>query len=155
MTQVHQIPSLRLNDGVEIPQLGFGVFQVPPEDPEQAVSLAFEAGYRHIDTAAAYRNEEGVGRAFAASGLDRDEVFITTKLWNSQQGFEHGLQALPKSLERLGLQFVDLYLIHWPAPDRDLYVDTWRAFERLATGGLTRSIGVSNFKEHHIDRLLA
>src|SRR3954453_23053785 len=109
MTQVHQIPSLRLNDGVEIPQLGFGVFQVPPDDTERAVTLALEAGYRHIDTAAAYRNEAGVGRALRASGLARDEVFITTKVWNTEQGHDQAVQRFAASLERLRLDFVDLY----------------------------------------------
>ena len=155
MADVQAVPDVKLNDGVEIPQLGFGVFQVPPEDTERVVSVALETGYRHIDTAAAYRNEEGVGRALAASGLDRDEVFVTTKLWNSDQGFEAALQALPKSLDRLGMACVDLYLIHWAAPGLNRYADTWRAFERLKTGGLTRSIGVSNFKEHHLERLAA
>ena len=148
-----RVPEVELNDGVEIPQLGFGVFQVPPDDTERAVSVALETGYRHIDTAAAYRNEEGVGRAVAASGLDRDDVFITTKLWNSQQGYENALQALPASLDRLGTDYVDLYLIHWPMPSRDLYVSTWRAFEKLKAAGRTRSIGVSNFKEHHLERI--
>src|SRR5690242_17544100 len=119
MTQALQTPSVRLNDGHEIPQLGFGVFQVPPENTERAVSLALEAGYRHIDTAAAYRNEEGVGRAIEASGLRRDELFVTTKLWNDNHGREDALRTLPRSLGRLGLEFVDLYLIHWPVPDQD------------------------------------
>jgi 2,5-diketo-D-gluconate reductase A len=148
------VPDVELDDGVEIPQLGFGVFQVPAEDTERVVAQALETGYRHFDTAAAYQNEEGVGRALAASGLDRDEVFVTTKLWNSQQGYESALQALPKSLERLGMAFVDLYLIHWPAPALNRYVETWRGFEKLKAGGLTRSIGVSNFNSHHIERLI-
>src|SRR4051794_8827644 len=123
MTQVQQIPSLRLNDGVEIPQFGFGVFQVPPEDTEQVVTLALEAGYRHIDTAAAYQNEEGVGRAIDASGLRRDEVFLTTKVFNHDHGRDRTLRALDRSLRRLGFDYVDLYLIHWPVPSKDLYVE--------------------------------
>jgi 2,5-diketo-D-gluconate reductase A len=119
------------------------------------VSLALEAGYRHIDTAEAYRNEEGVGRAIAASGLPRDELFVTTKLWNSHQGRDPARRALAKSLDRLGLDHVDLYLIHWPLPSRDLYVETWRAFEELKAEGGTASIGVSNFERSHLERLAA
>src|SRR3954451_1085901 len=153
MTQVHQIPSLRLNDGVEIPQLGFGVFQVPPEDTEQAVTLALEAGYRHIDTAAAYRNEEGVGRAIDASGLRRDEVFVTTKVFNHDHGRDRTLRAFDGSLRRLGFDYVDLYLVHWPVPSKDLYVETWKTLEDLRDDGRIRSIGVSNFNPDHIERL--
>src|SRR5215207_6309859 len=123
MPNVQEIPRLRLNDGVHIPQLGFGVFQVAPEDTERAVTEALEAGYRHIDTAAAYGNEEGVGRAIAASGLARDEVFVTTKLWNGDHGHETALRAFDQSLGRLGLDHVDLYLVHWPLPGRDLLED--------------------------------
>jgi 2,5-diketo-D-gluconate reductase A len=155
MTQVRDIPSLRLNDGREIPQLGFGVFQVPPEDTERIVAEALEVGYRHIDTAAAYRNEDGVGRAIAASGLPRDELFVTTKLWNSGHGRDNALRALDQSLGRLGLDFVDLYLIHWPVPDQDQYVETWQAFEEARDDGRTRSIGVSNFNQPHLDRVIA
>jgi 2,5-diketo-D-gluconate reductase A len=153
MTQALQTPSVRLNDGHEIPQLGFGVFQVPPEDTERAVSLALEAGYRHIDTAAAYRNEEGVGRAIEASGLRRDELFVTTKLWNDNHGREDALRTLPRSLGRLGLEFVDLYLIHWPVPGQDRYAETWQSFVELREEGRTRSIGVSNFNPEHLDRI--
>jgi 2,5-diketo-D-gluconate reductase A len=148
------IPSLTLHDGVEVPQLGFGVFQVPPDDTQQVVEEALAAGYRHIDTAAAYRNEKGVGAAIAASGIPRDEVFLTTKLWNAQQGFDSTLEAFEKSLGRLGVERVDLYLIHWPAPKRDLYVDTWKALERLYDDGRVRAIGVSNFTVAHLTRLL-
>jgi 2,5-diketo-D-gluconate reductase A len=147
------IPSLTLHDGVEIPQLGFGVFQVPPEDTQRVVEEALEAGYRHIDTAAAYRNERGVGAAIAASGVPREEVFVTTKLWNEQQGFDSALEAFGKSLGRLGLERVDLYLIHWPVPTRDLYVDTWRSFEKIQEEGRARTIGVSNFRAEDLDRL--
>jgi len=155
MPNVQEIPRLRLNDGVHIPQLGFGVFQVAPEDTERAVTEALEAGYRHIDTAAAYGNEEGVGRAIAASGLARDEVFVTTKLWNGDHGHETALRAFDQSLGRLGLDHVDLYLVHWPLPSRDRYVETWKAFEAIKSDGRARSIGVSNFQPDHLDRLAA
>ncbi len=148
------VPTTELNNGVTIPQLGFGVFQVPPEDTEGVVTRAFDAGYRHIDTARAYQNEEGVGRAFAASGLKRDEVFITTKLWNNRQGKEAAPQAFEDSMERLGLDVLDLYLIHWPAPQKDLFVETWRVFEQLYADGRIRAIGVSNFRVEDLQRLL-
>lgn len=140
------VPSIELYDGIEIPQLGFGVFQVPPEETQGAVELALEAGYRHIDTAAAYRNEKGVGAALAASGLPREDYFVTTKLWNSQQGHDSTLAAFEASLERLGLDHVDLYLIHWPVPTEGLYVETWRAFEQIHREEAARTIGVSNFR---------
>jgi 2,5-diketo-D-gluconate reductase A len=149
------IPRLALHDGIEIPQLGFGVFQVPPEDTQRTVEGALEAGYRHIDTAAAYRNEAGVGAALAASGLSREDVFITTKLWNTQQGHDATLAAFEASLERLGLDHVDLYLIHWPVPSEDRFVDTWRAFERLYEEEAARTIGVSNFRVEDLERLIA
>jgi 2,5-diketo-D-gluconate reductase A len=147
------IPSLTLHDGVEIPQLGFGVFQVPPEDTQQVVEQALDVGYRHIDTAGAYRNEKGVGAAIAASGLAREDLFVTTKLWNSEQGFETTLAAFDASLGRLGFEYVDLYLIHWPVPSEDRFVDTWRAFERVHEEGRTRTIGVSNFRVEDLERL--
>jgi 2,5-diketo-D-gluconate reductase A len=149
------IPSLTLHDGVEIPQLGFGVFQVPPEETQSVVELALEAGYRHIDTAAAYRNERGVGGAIATSGLPREEVFVTTKLWNSQQGYDSALAAIEASLGRLGFDYVDLYLIHWPVPSEDRFVETWRAFERINEEGRARTIGVSNFRIEDLERLEA
>jgi 2,5-diketo-D-gluconate reductase A len=149
------IPNLALHDGVEIPQLGFGVFQVPPEDTQQVVEQALDAGYRHIDTAGAYRNEKGVGAAIAPSGLAREDLFVTTKLWNSEQGFETTLAALDASLSRLGLDYVDLYLIHWPAPSEGRFVDTWRAFERIHGEGRARTIGVSNFRVEDLERLEA
>jgi 2,5-diketo-D-gluconate reductase A len=155
MTNVTSIPTVALHDGVEIPQLGFGVFQVPPEETQQVVEEALADGYRHIDTAAAYRNEAGVGEAIAAAGLGRDEVFVTTKLWNSEQGYDSTLAAFDKSLERLGLDRVDLYLIHWPMPTEDRYLDTWRAFERIHEEGRARSIGVSNFRVEDLERLEA
>jgi 2,5-diketo-D-gluconate reductase A len=147
------IPRVALHDGIEIPQLGFGVFQVPPEETQSAVEMALDAGYRHIDTAAAYRNEAGVGAALAASGLPREDVFVTTKLWNAQQGHDSTLAAFEASLERLGLDHVDLYLIHWPAPSQDRFVDTWRAFERIYEEEAARTIGVSNFRIEDLERL--
>ncbi|QFG26812.1 aldo/keto reductase [Actinomadura sp. WMMB 499] len=128
-----------------MPQLGFGVFQVPDDGAEQAVATALENGYRSIDTAAVYRNERGTGRALRASGVPRDELFVTTKLWNSDQGRDKTLRAFDASLERLGLDHVDLYLIHWPMPRRGTYLETWRALEELQRDGRARSIGVSNF----------
>lgn len=155
MTYVSSIPALTLRDGVEIPQLGFGVFQVPPAETQGVVEEALAAGYRHIDTAAAYENEAGVGAAIEASGLSREDVFVTTKLWNDRQGYDSTLGALDLSLEQLRTDYVDLYLIHWPVPSRDLYMDTWRAFERLQEEGLARSIGVSNFRVEDLERLRA
>jgi 2,5-diketo-D-gluconate reductase A len=153
MTQATSIPTVTLHDGVEIPQLGFGVFQVPPEDTQAVVEEALEVGYRHIDTAAAYRNERGVGAAIASSGIPRDEVFVTTKLWNSQQGYESTLGACEKSLQRLDLDHVDLYLIHWPVPTEGRAFDTWRAFERIHEEGRSRTIGVSNFRIEDLEML--
>jgi 2,5-diketo-D-gluconate reductase A len=151
---VAEVPNVSLSDGVEIPQLGYGVFQIPPDETQRAVEAALEAGYRHIDTAAAYRNERGVAAGIAASGVPRGEIFITTKLWNSEQGFDSTLAAFDKSIERLDVDHVDLYLIHWPIPARDLYLDTWRAFERIHAEGGARSIGVSNFRIADLERLL-
>ncbi len=153
MVEVTAIPKVELHDGVEIPQFGFGVFQVPPDDTRAVVEDALEAGYRHIDTAGAYRNEKGVGEALAASGIPREEVFVTTKLWNSQQGYDSALAGFEASLGRLGLDRVDLYLIHWPMPTEDLFVDTWRAFERIHEEGGARTIGVSNFRIDDLERL--
>lgn len=147
------IPSVRLNDGNLIPQLGFGVFLVDPEDTERIVSEALEAGYRHIDTASVYQNEEAVGRAIAASGIPRDELFITTKLWNSDQEDPHG--AFEASLERLGLETVDLYLVHWPVPARGTALGAWRGLVEIVGSGRTASIGVSNFEIEHIQQLLS
>ncbi|HYJ20568.1 MAG TPA: aldo/keto reductase [Solirubrobacterales bacterium] len=153
MNDVQSIPTVALRDGVEIPQLGFGVFQVPPEDTQETVEEALATGYRHIDTAGAYRNEAGVGAALAAAGLPREEVFVTTKLWNSEQGYDSTLAAFETSLERLDLDYVDLYLIHWPMPTEDRYLETWRAFERISEEGRSRSIGVSNFRIEDLERL--
>jgi 2,5-diketo-D-gluconate reductase A len=149
------IPSISLRGGVEIPQLGFGVFQVPPEDTEAVVRHALQAGYRHIDTAAAYRNEAAVGRAVRASGLAREEVFVTTKCFNDDQGYDEARRAFESSLERLQFDYVDLYLIHWPVPAHDRYLDTWRAFVELQSEGRARAIGVSNFQPAHLERIVA
>ena len=153
MTNATEVPVLTLHDGVEMPQLGFGVFQIPPEETQERVEEALAAGYRHVDTAAAYRNEAGVGAAIAAGGVRREDVFVTTKLWNSEQGYDSTLRAFEKSIERLGTGHVDLYLIHWPLPSRDLFLDTWRAFERIKEEGGARSIGVSNFRVEDLERL--
>ena len=148
------VPQLSMNTGAEIAQLGFGVFQVPPEDTAETVGLAFDAGYRSIDTAAAYGNEEGVGKAVAEAGLAREEIFVTTKIWNNDHGRQSALRAFDASLGRLGLDYVDLYLIHWPVPSQDLYVETWQALEELHAGGRARAIGVCNFEVAHLERLL-
>jgi 2,5-diketo-D-gluconate reductase A len=149
-----QIPHLALRPDTQIPQLGFGVFQVPPEDTAEVTGHALAAGYRHIDTAAAYANEAGVGQALRASGLQRDEVFVTTKCRNDDQGHDRAKRALRASLDRLELDYVDLYLIHWPAPARDAYVETWKAFIELQSEGLARAIGVSNFQPAHLHRVI-
>lgn len=146
------IPAVTLNNGVTIPQLGFGVFQVPAEDTQRIVEDALEAGYRHIDTAAAYRNEAGVGAAIAASGIPREDIFITTKLRNGEQGTAH--DAFQNSRTALGLDYVDLYLIHWPVPSQGLYTRAWNAMEKLYAGAEIRAIGVSNFLPDHLDTLL-
>jgi 2,5-diketo-D-gluconate reductase A len=148
-----EVPNITLRDGVEIPQLGFGVFQVRPEDTREVVEIALETGYRHIDTAAAYGNEREVGEAIAASGIPREEIFVTTKLWNSDQGYDSSLVAFDGSLGRLDLDFVDLYLIHWPVPQQDRFVATWRAFLKIQAEGGARTIGVSNFRIEDIGRL--
>ncbi len=146
--------SLTLNTGDHIPQLGLGVFKVDDDVCEQIVLDALEVGYRHIDTAMIYRNEAAVGRAIAKSGIARDELFVTTKLWNSDQGTTATPEALSLSLELLGLEYVDLYLIHWPAPLRDEYVATWLALEELHHQGFAKAIGVSNFEPEHLERVL-
>lgn len=149
------IPSLTMNDGRTIPQIGLGVWQVPDEVATDACLTALECGYRHIDTAALYYNEEGVGRAIAACGIPRSDLFITTKVWNTDQGYDATMRAFDASLTKLGLDYVDLYLIHWPTPGRDLYADTWRALIDLHSDGRAASIGVSNFHEAHIRRIVA
>ncbi|MCY0903512.1 aldo/keto reductase [Arthrobacter sp. H14-L1] len=148
-----KVAELTLNNGVTIPQLGFGVFQVPPEDTRKIVQDALEAGYRHIDTAAAYGNEAGVGEAIAASGIPREELFITTKLRNGEQG--NAAAAFENSRKALGLDFVDLYLIHWPVPSQNQFVGAWTAMEKLYAKGEIRAIGVSNFRVEDLDTLLA
>ncbi|MGW8743342.1 aldo/keto reductase [Streptomyces sp. NPDC055794] len=148
-----KVPPIILNNGVEMPQLGFGVWQVPDDEAETAVVQALEAGYRSIDTAAIYGNEEGTGRALAASGVAREDLFVTTKLWNSEQGYDSTLRAFDASLAKLGLKYLDLYLIHWPVPAKDRYVDTYKAFEKLLADGRVRAIGVSNFLPEHLERL--
>lgn len=155
MTDAFPIPNVTLSDGATIPQLGFGVFLVEPDEAERVVSEALEVGYRHIDTARVYKNEEGVGRAIAKSGIPREELFITTKLWNTDQGVDAAPGALDASLERLGLDFVDLYLIHWPSPKHGKHVETWQTMVELRETGKARSVGVSNFLEHHLDDIAA
>jgi 2,5-diketo-D-gluconate reductase A len=150
-----EVSAITLHDGVEIPQLGFGVFLVPPEQTQEVVEVALEVGYRHIDTAAAYGNEREVGAAIASSGVPREKLFVTTKLWNDKQGYDSGLREFEASVSRLGTGYVDLYLIHWPAPARDRYVDTWRAFQRIHDDGGARTIGVSNFRVDDLERLEA
>ena len=148
------VPRIELNDGTTIPQLGFGVFKIDPAETERIVGEALEVGYRHIDTAAVYGNEEGVGAAIARSGIPREELFITTKLWNSDQGTQSAVDAMELSLEKLGLDYVDLYLIHWPRPDLDRYLESWLTLEQLRDEGRTRSIGVSNFHRPHLERII-
>ncbi|WP_323183906.1 aldo/keto reductase [Streptomyces canus] len=150
-----KVPPIILNNGVEMPKLGFGVWQVPDDEAERAVATALEAGYRSIDTAAIYGNEVGTGKAIASSGVAREDIFVTTKLWNSDQGYDSTLRAFDTSLEKLGLDYLDLYLIHWPTPSRDLYVDSYKAFEKLHADGRIRAIGVSNFEPDHLERLIA
>jgi 2,5-diketo-D-gluconate reductase A len=149
------VPTVTLNNSVTIPQLGFGVYQIPPESVENATALALKSGYRHIDTAAAYANEAGVGRAIRDSGIPRDELFVTTKLRNADQGYESTLEAFESSRTTLGLDVIDLYLIHWPYPRHELYVETWKAMESLYEQGRVRAIGVSNFLEPHLDEIMA
>ncbi len=147
-------PLKQLNDGTQIPQLGLGVFQLNDEEAHRSALAAFEAGYRHIDTAAIYRNEVGVGRAIAESGLSRDEIFVTTKLWNKAHGRDNSRVGVSRSLEKLGLDQVDLYLIHWPCPAAGLYVETWEQMIDFRSEGLARSIGVSNFLPEHLDAIV-
>ncbi|GLX01151.1 aldo/keto reductase [Microtetraspora sp. NBRC 16547] len=146
--------TITLNNGVTMPQLGFGVWQVADDEAEEAVATALSAGYRSIDTAKLYRNEAGVGRAVRESGIPRDELFITTKLWNDDHGYDEALRAFDASMERLGLDVLDLYLIHWPAPSQNKYVEAWKALEKLYADGRVRAIGVANFTVQALDRLL-
>jgi len=148
------VPNVKLNNGTSIPQLGFGVWQVPDDGARDAVAEALRVGYRSIDTAKVYENEAGTGRAIAESDLARDEVFLTTKLWNSDQGFDETLRAFDGSLERLGTDYVDLYLIHWPVPEYDRFVDTFKAFQRIRDEGRAKAIGVSNFRVEDLRRVI-
>ncbi|WP_284977247.1 aldo/keto reductase [Arthrobacter sp. efr-133-TYG-104] len=147
-------PTLTFNDGNTIPQLGYGVWQVEDDVAEKVVRQAFEAGFRHIDTAKIYGNESGVGRAIASSGLSAEEIFITTKLWNADQGYESTLEAFEASMDRLGIQTLDLYLIHWQQPKQEKYVDTWKALIELKKRGRVKSIGVSNFTKEGLERII-
>jgi 2,5-diketo-D-gluconate reductase A len=151
---VTETPTITLHDGNSIPQVGLGVWRTPEDIAAPTVRAALAAGYRHIDTAAAYENEDGVGEGIRTSGVDRKDIFLTTKLWNDQQGFDSTLKAFDESLKRLGTDYVDLYLIHWPAPNRNRFVDTWKAFVRIREEGRARSIGVSNFYPEHIARIV-
>jgi diketogulonate reductase-like aldo/keto reductase len=145
---------ITLNNGIKMPQLGFGVWQVPDDQAATAVTTALEIGYRSIDTAMIYKNEKGVGQAIKESSVRREELFITTKVWNGAQGYENTLRAFDESLERLGLDYVDLYLIHWPTPKFDEYVDTYKALEKLLSDGRVKAIGVCNFEIEHLERIL-
>ncbi|CAN5531994.1 aldo/keto reductase [soil metagenome] len=149
------VPNVALNNGVDIPQLGFGVFQIDPADTVEAVSTAFEIGYRHIDTAEMYGNEKQVGEAIARSGLDRADLFITSKLNNNNHGYDEALAAFDKTMDDLGLERIDLFLIHWPLPTVSDFVPTWKAFEKIYADGRARAIGVSNFQANHLGRLHA
>ncbi|NIH88198.1 aldo/keto reductase [Amycolatopsis granulosa] len=149
------VPSIRLNNDVELPALGFGVYKLADGDVGAAMRVAIEAGYRSFDTATLYGNERGVGAALRASGLPREELFVTTKLWNTEHGYDSALRAFDGSRKLLGLDYVDLYLIHWPVPRQDRYVETWRALEKILADGGARAIGVSNFQVPHLERLIA
>lgn len=146
---------LSLHDGARIPQVGLGVWQTPDNEAAPAVKAALDAGYRHVDTAAVYENEQGVGEGIRQSGLPRSDIFLTTKLWNTDQGYEQTLKAFEASLKRLGTDYVDLYLIHWPSAHRGLFVDTWKALVTLKEEGRVKSIGVSNFYPEHIEKIVA
>jgi 2,5-diketo-D-gluconate reductase A len=149
------VPNIALRGGEQIPQLGFGVFQIPPDQTTEVVLQALQAGYRHIDTASAYGNEAEVGAAIRASGLERAEIFVTTKLFNDDHGYEQTKRACKLSLDKLEVEHIDLYLIHWPVPALDRYVETWKAFIELAEERLVRTIGVSNFNQPHLERIIA
>jgi 2,5-diketo-D-gluconate reductase A len=147
-------PTLKMNDGNQIPQLGFGVFQIDPDETTEPVRIALDVGYRLIDTAQGYRNEEAVGTALRNSGIPIEDVFVTTKLTNSEHGRDKTLAAFDNSIRKLRLDVLDLFLIHWPVPKLDLYVETWKAFDELRREGRIRSIGVSNFTTEHLQRLI-
>ncbi|EHR50545.1 aldo/keto reductase, diketogulonate reductase [Saccharomonospora marina XMU15] len=148
------VPTVELNNGVRMPQVGFGVYKIPDGQVVGALRTAFDAGYRNVDTATLYRNERGVGVAIAESGLPREDVFVTTKLWNTDHGHDEAMRAFDTSLNLLGLDYVDLYLIHWPVPSADRYVPTWQALRKIAEAGRARAIGVSNFQVEHLRRLV-
>jgi 2,5-diketo-D-gluconate reductase A len=148
-------PLLPLNDGNSIPQIGLGVYKVTDAEAVDAIASAFESGYRHIDTATLYDNETGVGEAVRRTSLPREEIFVTTKVFQDRHGYDEARRSFDESLQRLQLEYVDLFLIHWPAPKQNRYVETWRALEKIQSDGLARSIGVSNFHTHHLDRLAA
>ncbi|QYM72547.1 aldo/keto reductase [Pseudochrobactrum sp. Wa41.01b-1] len=148
------VAAIKLNDGNSIPQLGFGVWQVSDEEAVASVTTALETGYRHIDTAAIYKNEKGVGQAIRNSGIARQDIFLTTKVWNDDQGYDSTLKAFDASAERLGTDYFDLYLIHWPMPNKDKFLDTWRALIKLREEGRVKSIGVSNFRTADLQRIL-
>ena len=150
----HAVPLLDLNDGHKAPQLGFGVFQIPNDETARAVDTALKSGYRSLDTAAIYKNEEGVRQGIERAGVARSDIFLTTKLWNSEQGFDSTLRAFDVSVKKLGVDYLDMYLIHWPVPKHDRYGDTWKAFIRLREEGRIRSIGVSNFQPGHLERII-
>ena len=154
LSQNKSVPLLKMNDGLSIPQLGFGVFKIPEQDTRDAVKQAIKTGYRHIDTAKAYDNEEGVGLGVADSGIERKNIFITTKVWNSDQGYDNTMRAFEESAKRLNMNAIDLYLIHWPLPARDLFVETWKALIRLKQENRVRSIGVCNFRIVDLERLI-
>jgi 2,5-diketo-D-gluconate reductase A len=153
MTAVPNVPLTTPNGDVDIPQLGFGVWQVEDDEAHRSVLIALETGYRHVDTAWMYQNEAGVGLALAESDVPREDVFVTTKLWNSEQGYDTTMRSFDESMDRLGLDVLDLYLIHWPVPRKDAYVDTWRTFQKLRDDGRVRVIGTSNFHQAHLERL--
>ncbi|MGW0666665.1 aldo/keto reductase [Streptomyces sp. NPDC002746] len=148
------VPTITLNNAVRIPQLGFGTFQIPPDETREATLAALETGYRHIDTAEMYGNEKEVGQAVLDSGLDRADVFVTSKLNNDAHGHDDALRAFDRTMEELGLDYLDLFLIHWPLPGKGDFVETWKALEEIYRSGRTKSIGVSNFQPHHLRRLL-
>ena len=148
------VPVLKMNDGNTVPQLGYGVWKISDEDAEGSVLQALKTGYRHIDTAKIYNNEGGVGRGIAASGIAREKIFITTKVWNSDQGYDETLKAFDESAKRLGVKTIDMYLIHWPMPVRDQFVETWKALIRMRQENRVRSIGVCNFRIADLERLI-
>jgi len=149
-----QVPSIVLNDKNRIPQLGYGVWKIEDNDADKAVQKAIEVGYRHIDTAKIYENEKGVGKGIHNAQIKRSDIFLTTKVWNTDQGYDATLKACEASLERLATDYIDLYLIHWPAPERDLYIETWKAMIRLKEENVVRSIGVCNFRIADLERLI-